>query len=502
MKFRWPRAVGRKRARTLVFCTSYAATAAEWQYRYRTWLDAVLCSRLDFDQILMVDDGSPLLPDWPDVAIVRDGEAVPRGRKIILRTFSDHLGRLDLHDFPGWFRSYTFVGPYAKTHGFERIVHVESDAYVISPRMQAYVNAVRNGWVAFWCPCHEIPEAGIQVIAADALPAFLEVCGRPYASYSRDAMEYQLPFTHVEKGLKGDRYGELQLFVPRDADYSAQTPLIAGGEQKHLWWLPGSWPESGDQPAAAFALPPVGADGLRHEGLGYIEFLKACNTFLKPRNYFEIGTELGHSLRAFDCDAVCVDPNFLVEPTDLERSGETLFFRQTSDDFFAQHDLREVLCAPVDLAFLDGLHLYEYLLRDLINTERNCHRRSLLILHDCLPLNARMAEREQRRDESEPADIRDFWTGDVWKILPILKAYRPDLRVHVLDCPPTGLVMCTGLDPASRVLHENYDRIVAEFARWDLGEVGLPAVWNLFPRLDSARLARDPFALASLYAPQ
>lgn len=50
--------------------------------------------------------------------------------------------------------------------------------------------------------------------------------------------------------------------------------------------------------------------------------------------------------------------------------------RHTSDEFFARSDLHELLGGtPVDLAFIDGMHLFEFALRDFVNLERLCPSR-------------------------------------------------------------------------------------------------------------------------------
>jgi hypothetical protein len=167
----------------------------------------------------------------------------------------------------------------------------------------------------------------------------------------------------------------------------------------------------------------------------------------------------------------------------------------TSDEFFANNDPKAVFPLGVDLAFLDGLHRFEYLIRDFVGTERCCHARSIVLIHDCLPLNHRMAERTMRGDDTESPETRSAWTGDVWRILPIVKKYRPDLRVLLLDCPPTGLVAITNLDPTSDVLVKAYYRIVDEFSSDDLEEVGLDAVWSTYPLVDSrAAMLEDRFS--------
>src|SRR5262249_32903197 len=121
-------------------------------------------------------------------------------------------------------------------------------------------------------------------------------------------------------------------------------------------------------------------------------------------------------------------------------------------------------------------------------TERCCHHRSLVLLHDCLPVNLRMAERSGGMNEAEDASTRDWWTGDVWRILPVLKKYRPDLRICYLDCPPTGLVAVTNLDPASNTLLNHFYSILDEYSQLELSFYGLDRLWSLYPTSNSKKI--------------
>ena len=56
--------------KTLLFCTSYAENQGTWNERWGRWLKTVVHSGLKADQILIVDDGSPVLPDWPGVSVM------------------------------------------------------------------------------------------------------------------------------------------------------------------------------------------------------------------------------------------------------------------------------------------------------------------------------------------------------------------------------------------------------------------------------------------------
>jgi SAM-dependent methyltransferase len=226
---------GVSRPKTLIFCTAYAGSIPVWNRRYRRWLKAVHQSSLHFDHLLIVDDGSPALPEWTGTQVVTDLDDVAESSPIVLYHFPDNLGRLALFDFPGWYRSFTFAAKYARRFGFQKVIHIESDAFVISRRMQDYMNNVVEGWVAFWCERWNVPETALQVIAGTSLRAFFEQSQVPHSTFIGRHYEFQLPFTVVEKSFQGDRYGEYLDHVPKTADYVTQAPSAASS--RYFWWL-------------------------------------------------------------------------------------------------------------------------------------------------------------------------------------------------------------------------------------------------------------------------
>jgi hypothetical protein len=152
-----------------------------------------------------------------------------------------------------------------------------------------------------------------------------------------------------------------------------------------------------------------------------------------------------------------------------------------SDEYFATHDVQADLGGlPIDLAFIDGAHVFDQALRDFINAERNSTPHSTILLHDCYPLTRFTAQREQRSL---------FWSGDVWRLVLILKKYRPELTIANVAAFPTGLCVVRGLDPASRVLADRHDAIVEEFMAVDYGALDpdKPGLLNLYPN-DSERV--------------
>jgi hypothetical protein len=169
----------------------------------------------------------------------------------------------------------------------------------------------------------------------------------------------------------------------------------------------------------------------------YYELLAAAHELLRPRRYVEIGVHTGRSLAlaGAEVEVIGVDPalpgSLEVVPGPLVRLVPT-----TSDEFF----LDPALAGPIDLAFVDGLHLAEQALRDIANLEPLMAPDGVILVHDCVPIDAETATRER---------TTIVWSGDVWKVVPILRAARPDLALTVLDAAPTGVAVITGFRPGA-----------------------------------------------------
>lgn len=200
-----------------------------------------------------------------------------------------------------------------------------------------------------------------------------------------------------------------------------------------------------------------------HKGVSHYELLETFHRDLTPRSYFEIGTLQGGTLCLSKCPTVCVDPSFQIKVDPTGAREATMLFQKTSDRFFQDHNVTQLFGGPVELAFLDGLHEAETLLRDFANIERHCKPNSIVCLHDCVPMNVGQTVR---------AINGGLWTGDVWKVLPILKKYLPDIDIYVFDAYPTGLVCCTNLDADNTVLRENCSSIWREWGKIELEEYG------------------------------
>jgi Methyltransferase domain/Glycosyl transferase family 2 len=177
-----------------------------------------------------------------------------------------------------------------------------------------------------------------------------------------------------------------------------------------------------------------------------LEFLVRLHSELEPAHYLEIGVRHGASLALARGPATGVDP---APALDRDLPPTTRVVPLTSDEFFA--GLPSGITP--DLCFIDGMHLFECALRDFMNFERCAAPGAVAVIDDIFPNHPAQAERERRTRA---------WTGDVWRLVEVLRHYRPDLFLLPLDAAPAGLLLVAGLDPANRVLWNAYNPIVRE----------------------------------------
>lgn len=203
------------------------------------------------------------------------------------------------------------------------------------------------------------------------------------------------------------------------------------------------------------------------------EFLGQLHRLVRPRTYLEIGVANGASLRFSRVPSIAIDPEFQIG---VSLQCDLQLARTTSDEFFARPDpirhlrssrnpLRNIRRGRplfdyylggtrLDLAFIDGMHQFDFVLRDFMNVERQSRWASVIAFDDMLPRDVDEAARDRHTEQ---------WAGDVYKLMPVLAKYRPDLVAIPVDTEPTGVLVVPGADRDSRALSEHYDEIVEEW---------------------------------------
>lgn len=229
--------------KTLLFCTTYGKDIQQWEELHSRWINAVESGYLEADKILMIDDGSPELPNWDGIDVIEEGQ-LPETESEYRGTiyhFKNNLGRPKFYNHHGWYRSFTFSSVYAKKYNYDKIIHIEADSFLVSKNFQNYLNEFQNGWEAFWCRRHQIPETAIQVIAGaewiDKLYEFSKLSHDTFDGRPPDpGVEHGDPYFpyKVNKNFYGDRFGEdeLKTYVPLAADYACQVRPTT-----FAWWL-------------------------------------------------------------------------------------------------------------------------------------------------------------------------------------------------------------------------------------------------------------------------
>jgi len=227
--------------------------------------------------------------------------------------------------------------------------------------------------------------------------------------------------------------------------------------------------------------------------LDYYDLLAKIHNKWLPRVYIEIGVDTGKSLaltrsrtRSLGIDPATTSQEHLYY---YSPENNPQLYKMSSDDFFANCDVINEMGRPhFDVAFIDGLHHFDQVLSDFINLEKYAGPDSVILIHDCLPINTRVATRDRSTW---------FWTGDVWKVIPCLLAIRADLEIVTLPAFPSGIALIRRLDPSSHILERQYDCLVQHFTTFEL-----PEDWNERCTLLNVQMDLATFDLADYLPPK
>ena len=142
------------------------------------------------------------------------------------------------------------------------------------------------------------------------------------------------------------------------------------------------------------------------------------NKIIKNKNfksYLEIGCQ-----NDVNFSRIIIDNKIGVDP----QSGGT--HRMTSDEFFIQNK------NTFDLIFIDGLHIYEQVIKDIDNSLKVLKENGIILIHDCLPAKIWHQTIPQTHTS---------WNGDVWKSIANLRT-REEIDTYTIKADQgLGLVL-------------------------------------------------------------
>jgi hypothetical protein len=134
-------------------------------------------------------------------------------------------------------------------------------------------------------------------------------------------------------------------------------------------------------------------------------------------NYLEIGVFHGENIRKVKSPYKNgVDPGtegYIVPEVD---------YPMTSDDFF--NFIKDHEYIKYDIIFIDGLHEYNQVKKDIRNSLNHLQPNGFIILHDCNPVSY----------EAQIPDRKTVaWNGDVWKSFVEFRKNNPNFECGVID---------------------------------------------------------------------
>jgi hypothetical protein len=226
-------------------------------------------------------------------------------------------------------------------------------------------------------------------------------------------------------------------------------------------------------------------------GPDYVEMLRALHSWKKPKIYLEICKGHNTTLQLSMCRTIAVGkPTLSAASIKKLKNIEFDLFEMDSVSFFKKINFLNLYQKPVDLAFIDGAHICETALTEFLHIEKIARHDSIIVLHDCLPLEVGITGRDATRAAPRNPKRRDWWLGDVWRTALYLKRHRPDLVMRAYGARPSGLICITGLDPTHRFTKADIDRAKAEMLDYDLSRIGIRRLFAEMevqdPTLDAA----------------
>lgn len=141
--------------------------------------------------------------------------------------------------------------------------------------------------------------------------------------------------------------------------------------------------------------------------------------------YMEIGLRKGRTFeRVRARKKLGIDPNPEFNLDWLPKG--TRVYRGTSDDFFSGH----FADPSFDLIFIDGLHTFAQVARDVLNSLGWVSRKGVIVIDDCWPRSAVGAD--PRGKSADTDNVEPGWWGDVWKVMPLLVSELPNNAFYLV----------------------------------------------------------------------
>lgn len=185
-----------------------------------------LKAEIGYDKIILLDSGSnvedlvklgaTVVDEWGRV-IHADSTS-----DVTIYRFHTELPRTGVWEYPYWWRCLDYLKVLIQREDITKLIHIDTDCYVLTPRLADYVRTRNTGWYVFWSQKYNFPEAAFWIVGEDSIQRFLDFPIPSFSFYNGREAEHILPFTEVVKSFTGDRYGEVAASQDNTMDYYCQ----------------------------------------------------------------------------------------------------------------------------------------------------------------------------------------------------------------------------------------------------------------------------------------
>lgn len=211
----------------MIFCTSSIDTKYDWILKYMLWDAMNSYTNITTSPDLFIINDGELSSEvkstiWQSGYDIRINDSYIKGQGVNRLNIICHYPKLGKLHYRGWCRSFFSSLDIAEEYNYDKIIHIESDAFVLSDRLWKYLYDIKEGWEVLWCPRYNMPENAIQVICKDSFHEFRQQADRFKDGIRQGIIENLLPYKKINKDFIGDRYGEIGLPFSNKMDYYCQ----------------------------------------------------------------------------------------------------------------------------------------------------------------------------------------------------------------------------------------------------------------------------------------
>ena len=188
------------------------------------------------------------------------------------------------------------------------------------------------------------------------------------------------------------------------------------------------------------------------------------------KTYMEIGVASGSTWKNVVADKkIAIEPRFSFDWVTHTLPGEFLY-QMRSDEYFRILPQK----TEVDIAFIDGLHTFEQVLRDILNVMSVLSPKGVILLDDTVPIDEFSAMTDQStaiasRKAAMGSNAHISWHGDVYKSLFFINDFmlRWDFATILDDGNPQTLLWRSNGEIKRNSVCDSLEHIKAmSFEQW------------------------------------